>query len=249
MQFDTDALLDYRARRPTMYFDQDHLTDYKPAKLSLYLAKDELGQPFLLLTGFEPDFQWERFTQAVLQLVERYGVEGHHLGARHPDADAAHPPDRRDRQRQPHRADRRDVDLAAAHAGADERAAPARVPPRRVRSPDGRVRAAHPALPRRHRVPARRGQRAREHQRRDRADLPDRPRCAKRTASSCRRSKTRSQKNSELQRLVGTLEERHDSYMEENALPSPLIDEDGEVPRGDAIAAELERFLAQRNDD
>src|SRR5436190_20702475 len=66
VQFDTDALLDYRARRPTMYFDQGHLSDYKPAKLSLYLAKDELGQPFLLLTGFEPDFQWERFTAAVL---------------------------------------------------------------------------------------------------------------------------------------------------------------------------------------
>ena len=57
------------------------------------------------------------------------------------------------------------------------------------------------------------------------------------------------QKNSELQRLVGSLEERHDSYMEENGLPSPLVDIDGEVPRGDAIAAELERFLAERTDD
>ena len=57
------------------------------------------------------------------------------------------------------------------------------------------------------------------------------------------------EKNSELQKLVGTLEERHDSYMEENALPSPLVDEDGEVPRGDEIAAELERFLAERNED
>src|SRR4051794_597914 len=51
VQFDTDALLDYRARRPTMFFDETHLTEYKPAKLSLYLVKDELGQPFLLLTG------------------------------------------------------------------------------------------------------------------------------------------------------------------------------------------------------
>src|SRR5690606_31227364 len=31
--------------------------------------------------------------------------------------------------------------------------------------------------------------------------------------------------NSELERLVRTLEERHDSYMEENPLPSPLVDE------------------------
>ena len=73
--FDTDALLDYRARRPTIFFDQDHLTEYTPLKLSLYLVKDELGQPFLLLTGFEPDFQWERFTEAVLQLVDKYQVK------------------------------------------------------------------------------------------------------------------------------------------------------------------------------
>src|SRR6187431_989390 len=72
--FDNDALLDYRARRPTIYFDQDHLTDYRPAQLNLYLAKDELQQPFLLLTGYEPDFQWERFTAAVLGLIDRYQV-------------------------------------------------------------------------------------------------------------------------------------------------------------------------------
>ena len=50
----------------------------------------------------------------------------------------------------------------------------------------------------------------------------------------------------ELQRLVGTLEERHDSYMEENALRSPLTGDDGEVPSADSIAAELEKFLAHR---
>jgi hypothetical protein len=73
--FDTDALLDYRARRPTISFDQDHLTDYRPSQLSLYLMNDEIGQQFLLLTGFEPDFQWERFTAAVLQLIEKYQVK------------------------------------------------------------------------------------------------------------------------------------------------------------------------------
>src|SRR6187431_3271072 len=72
--FDVDSLLDYRARRPTIYFAQDHLSDYRPSTLNLYLAKDEIGQPFLLLTGFEPDFQWERFTAAVLDLIERFGV-------------------------------------------------------------------------------------------------------------------------------------------------------------------------------
>ena len=74
-EFDSDALLDYRARRPTIYFDQDHLTDYRPAKLNLYLMNDEIGQPFLLLTGYEPDFQWERFSAAVLQFVDKYKVK------------------------------------------------------------------------------------------------------------------------------------------------------------------------------
>jgi hypothetical protein len=54
--------------------------------------------------------------------------------------------------------------------------------------------------------------------------------------------------NQELQRLVGTLEARHDSYMEDNPLPSPLVDESGELPNADSIAAELEKFLANRRD-
>jgi hypothetical protein len=73
--FDADILLDYRARRPIIYFDQDHLTDYQPATLKLYLAYDELRQPFLLLSGFEPDFQWERFTQSVLGLIDDLKVK------------------------------------------------------------------------------------------------------------------------------------------------------------------------------
>ena len=55
--------------------------------------------------------------------------------------------------------------------------------------------------------------------------------------------------NPELEWLVHTLEERHDSYMQENPLPSPLVDEDGELPSADTIAAELERFLASRRDE
>ena len=52
--------------------------------------------------------------------------------------------------------------------------------------------------------------------------------------------------NPELAGLVGTLEERHDSYMEGNPLRSPLTDMDGELPSADEIAAELENFLAAR---
>jgi hypothetical protein len=52
--------------------------------------------------------------------------------------------------------------------------------------------------------------------------------------------------NSELERLIESLEKRHDSYMEDNAVPSPLMDADGEVPSADTIASELENFLAKR---
>jgi hypothetical protein len=55
--------------------------------------------------------------------------------------------------------------------------------------------------------------------------------------------------NEELQRLVGVLEKRHDSYMEDNPLASPLTDEAGEVPSAESIAQELQNFLAHRAPD
>ncbi|MGB3377070.1 MAG: PAC2 family protein [Microbacterium sp.] len=72
--FDNDVLLDYRARRPVIVFDQDHLTEFRPARLELSLAHDALGQPFLLLSGYEPDFAWNAFTDAVLSFVDAFQV-------------------------------------------------------------------------------------------------------------------------------------------------------------------------------
>ena len=72
--FANDVLLDYRARRPVISFDQDHLTDYRPPRLELSLVHDSLGQPFLLLAGYEPDFAWDAFTATVLEFVEVLGA-------------------------------------------------------------------------------------------------------------------------------------------------------------------------------
>ena len=72
--FDVDQLYDYRARRPPMTFMQDHWETFERPELVLREVKDTQGAPFLMLTGPEPDVQWERFTQAVLQLVDRYDV-------------------------------------------------------------------------------------------------------------------------------------------------------------------------------
>ena len=72
--FAIDDLLDYRSRRPVMTFKTDHFTHYQEPQLSLYALRDSLGTPFLLLAGLEPDLQWERFITAVRLLAERLGV-------------------------------------------------------------------------------------------------------------------------------------------------------------------------------
>jgi predicted ATP-grasp superfamily ATP-dependent carboligase len=72
--FDVDRLLDYRSRRPVMTFDTDQWTDYETPELALYLTRDLTGEPFLILTGPEPDREWELFTEAVGVLATRLNV-------------------------------------------------------------------------------------------------------------------------------------------------------------------------------
>jgi len=72
--FAIDELLDYRSRRPLMTFKTDHFTHYDDPELSLYALHDTVGTPFLLLAGLEPDLRWERFITAVRLLAERLGV-------------------------------------------------------------------------------------------------------------------------------------------------------------------------------
>lgn len=72
--FAIDELLDYRSRRPLMTFKTDHFTHYEDPELSLYALRDSVGTPFLLLAGLEPDLRWERFLTAVRLLAERLGV-------------------------------------------------------------------------------------------------------------------------------------------------------------------------------
>ncbi|HEU0191392.1 MAG TPA: PAC2 family protein [Mycobacterium sp.] len=72
--FAIDDLLDYRSRRPVMTFKTDHFTNYQEPELSLYALHDSVGTPFLLLAGMEPDLKWERFIAAVRLLAEQLGV-------------------------------------------------------------------------------------------------------------------------------------------------------------------------------
>ena len=244
--FDADMLLDYRARRPTIYFDQDHLTDYQPASLGLYLATDEIGQQFLFLTGFEPDFQWERFSAAVLQLIDKYKVKTttwvHAIPMPVPhtrpigvtvsgnrveltDAMSVWRPRTQVPSNALHLVEYRLQQLQHATAGfvllIPHYLADTEHPDAAVAALESISAATGLIFPTDH---------LREEGREFLSKID-----------------AQVETNQELARLVGTLEERHDSYMEGNPLRSPLTDEDGALPSADEIAAELENFLAIRH--
>lgn len=73
-EFDLDAIYDYRARRPRMVFDTDRYVSIDYPELLLSEVLDSRGKGFLLLHGPEPDFAWRTFNAAVVQIVERFGV-------------------------------------------------------------------------------------------------------------------------------------------------------------------------------
>jgi proteasome assembly chaperone (PAC2) family protein len=70
-RFDTDRLLDYRSRRPLMTFDKTRWESYEDPRLEVRLLRDTAGQPLLLLTGPEPDHEWELFVAAARSLADR----------------------------------------------------------------------------------------------------------------------------------------------------------------------------------
>jgi hypothetical protein len=248
-EFDNDELLDYRARRPLIYFDHDHLSDYRPATLKLYLAKDELQQPFLLLTGYEPDFQWERFTAAVLQLVAKYEVKAttwvHAIPMPVPhsrpigvtvsgnrtdliDTMSIWKPHTQVPANALHLIEYRLQELGHPVAGfvllIPHYLADTEYPVAAVTALESVSASTGLIFPT------------------DRLRTEGREFIAK--------IDSQLEGNQELARLVGALEERHDSYMQENPLRSPLTDVDGELPTADEIAAELQNFLAiRRNGD
>ena len=73
-RFDTDRLLDYRSRRPLMTFDDGHWETYDRPELAIHLLSDADDKQFLLLTGPEPDHEWELFVAAVRSLTQRLGA-------------------------------------------------------------------------------------------------------------------------------------------------------------------------------
>jgi hypothetical protein len=74
VRFDADQLVDYRSRRPPLRFETDHWAAYDPPELDVVALSDTADTGYLLLSGPEPDTQWERFSAAVEQIVRRLGI-------------------------------------------------------------------------------------------------------------------------------------------------------------------------------
>lgn len=73
-RFDTDRLLDHRARRPVVRIVDGVYRDLSWPTIELHAATDPSGTDFLLLTGPEPDHEWVAFADAVVGLTLDYGV-------------------------------------------------------------------------------------------------------------------------------------------------------------------------------
>lgn len=72
--FDTDQLLDHRARRPVMHLVDGVNTGLTWPSIELVATWDEHENDVLLLLGPEPDHSWPSFCTAVVDLAESLGV-------------------------------------------------------------------------------------------------------------------------------------------------------------------------------
>lgn len=72
--FDTDALLDHRARRPVARIADGVYEDVLWPEIELRAGKDGEGRDVLVLVGPEPDHLWRGFADAVGELAQLLGV-------------------------------------------------------------------------------------------------------------------------------------------------------------------------------
>jgi len=245
--FDIDQLYDYRARRPPMTFVENHWESYEAPQLLLEEVRDVEGRVFLMLTGPEPDIQWERFVAAVGQLVEHYnvrltlGVHAIPMAVPHtrPAGMTAH-------------ATRKNLvdvkntwagnvqvpgnvagllELRLGEAGRDAAGFAVHVPHYLTQAefPDAAVAlvdavaaAADLTLPTGSLIEA---------------GIQTRAAIEEQVAGQ-----------PEVAAVVSALEQQYDAYMAGEGAALPLAERAGELPTADELGAELERFLAEEND-
>lgn len=72
--FDSDRYIDYRARRPTMELRDGVNARLVWSDIYVHVGTDQNGHDIVLLSGPEPDSQWRRFAQVVADLGAQLGV-------------------------------------------------------------------------------------------------------------------------------------------------------------------------------
>src|SRR3954464_13146681 len=249
-RFDHDRLVDYRARRPLLTFKRDRWTEYEEPTIDVRLVQDATGAPFLLLSGPEPDVEWERFAAAVQQIVERLGVRlsinfhGIPMGVPHTRPVGLTPHGNRVDLMPGHRAwfDEAQVpgsaaalvELRLAESGRDVLGVAAHVPHYLARSPYPDA-----SLAVLETITAATG-----------LVLPEVAHALRNEAHTVRVEIDRqvAEGDGELVSVVRGLENQYDAVAGSQSRES-LIAEPVDLPSADDLAAEFERFLADREDD
>lgn len=72
--FDSDALYDYRDRRPLLSIEQGILGDPEWPSLDLHRLDPPGGPSVLLIEGAEPDFSWQMLCDEIVELAELVGA-------------------------------------------------------------------------------------------------------------------------------------------------------------------------------
>jgi predicted ATP-grasp superfamily ATP-dependent carboligase len=70
--FDADALIDYRARRPTMQLADGVIQSLKWPAIEVRYGVDRAGNDVVLIHGPEPDTAWQAFCAEVVALAQGY---------------------------------------------------------------------------------------------------------------------------------------------------------------------------------
>lgn len=73
VRFDADSLVDYRARRPTLEIRDGVLSSISWSELTIQRVRTE-RRDLLVLTGPEPDYRWQAFREAIVDIATRLGV-------------------------------------------------------------------------------------------------------------------------------------------------------------------------------
>lgn len=246
-RFFADELLDYRARRPRVQITDHTIVRFRQPALDLRLMRDSLGQEFLLLHGYEPDFKWEAFAAAVLQIIEHFRIASftwaHAIPMPVPHTRPIRLALTGNREDLIERMSMWQSDVEApAHALhlVEFELTKASVPvvdlvvlvPHYLA--DGTVPAAALSLLEAIGTASSRmieTETLRERERSFRGDVDE-----------------QIEDNEEAQRMIGLLESQYDGFVRGTPQENLFADADGELPSADAIAAELERYLKARKE-